>query len=119
MKFPKADPQLAHLLEESLAGLEAHPRPMFGCPAWFAGSHMFAGVFGEYINLRLPPGPEQEEIMAAFPGAQVFEPFPGRRMKEYVSLPGRQARDGPAWRRWLRRSYDYALSLPPKPQKGK
>lgn len=119
MKFPQADPELARFLEQSLAGLDASPRPMFGCPAWFAGQQMFAGVFGTWINLRLPPGPEQEEIMAAYPGARVFEPFPGRRMKQYVSLPGRQVQDGPAWRAWLQRSLAYAASLPPKPRKDK
>lgn len=119
MKFPPADAELARFLEQSLAGLGASPRPMFGCPAWFAGQQMFAGVFGQWINLRLPPGPEQEEIMAFYPGSQVFEPFPGRRMKEYVSLPGHQVQDGPAWRDWLRRSFTYAAALPPKKKKAK
>jgi len=114
MKFPKADPELARFLEQSLAGFSATPRPMFGCPAWFAGEQMFAGVFGQWINLRLPPGPQQDQIMAAFPGAQVFEPFPGRLMKQYISLPGRQVQAGQAWQDWLTRSYEYAASLPPK-----
>lgn len=112
MKFPKADPELASFLAESLAGYQATLRPMFGCPAWFAGQNMFAGVFGQWINLRLPPGPQQDQIMADFPGAKIFEPFPGRLMKQYVSLPGRLAMAGGPWPDWLRRSYQYAATLP-------
>lgn len=119
MAFPKPDAKLAAFLEKSLAGYEADLRPMFGCPAWFAGGNMFAGVFGKVINLRIPPGPEQEKIMAAYPGARRFEPFPGRIMREHLSLPGEQVKAGPKWQGWLKRSHDYAASLPPKNKSGR
>jgi TfoX/Sxy family transcriptional regulator of competence genes len=116
--FPKPDEKLTAFLEKSLAGYNAELRPMFGCPAWFAGDNMFAGVFGSVINLRIPPGEEQEKIMAAYPGAQRFEPWPGRAMKEHMSLPGEALKAGKKWQGWLKKSYDYAASLPPK-KKGK
>jgi TfoX/Sxy family transcriptional regulator of competence genes len=102
---------------KSLAGDQADPRLMFGCPAWFAGDNMFAGVFGSVINLRIPPGEEQDKIMAAYPGAKRFEPWPGRAMKEHVSLPGEAVKAGKKWQDWLNKSYDYAASLPPKKKK--
>ncbi|MEW5914206.1 MAG: TfoX/Sxy family protein [Thermodesulfobacteriota bacterium] len=114
MAFPKADPQLTQFMEQSLAGLKTSFRPMFGCPAWFAGESMFAGVFGDLINLRLPPGPQQEQLMAAYPGAHLFKPFPGRPMREHVSIPGRAVKAGAAWQAWLKKSYDYAAGLPAK-----
>lgn len=114
MAFPKADPKLTQFMEQSLAGLKTSFRPMFGCPAWFAGESMFAGVFGGLINLRLPPGPQQEQLMAAYPGAHLFEPFPGRPMREHVSIPGRAVKAGAAWQAWLKKSYDYAAGLPAK-----
>ena len=117
MAFPKADPKLAALMEKALAKHQITYRPMFGCPAWFAGGNMFAGVFGKAINLRLPPGPEQEALIQAYAGAKIFEPWPGRRMREYVSLPGGKVKAGDKLDGWIKKSFDYAAGLPPKKKK--
>ena len=111
---PKADPNLAEFVKKSLAGLNTSYRPMFGCPAWFAEDNMFAGVFGDLINLRLPLGPQQEQLIAAYLGAHLFEPFPGRPTPEYVSIPGRMVQDDRKWQGWVQKSYEHAASLPAK-----
>jgi hypothetical protein len=47
-------------------------------------------------------------------GVEIFAPFPGRLMKEYVSLPEAIIQDTKALRRWMRRSLEYAAALPAK-----
>ena len=42
----------------------------------------------------------------------------GRPMKEYVALPA-TVYDGEEFDKWLRKSYEYASSLPPKAEKPK
>ena len=49
MKWRKPDEELVRLLDETVAGLETDQpidyKPMFGCPAYFTGGNMFAGVW--------------------------------------------------------------------------
>lgn len=86
-------------------------RPMFGQLAAFVNGHMFMGIHGGDLFVRLPEA-EREELLGS--GGGPFEPMPGRPMREYVVLP-------PAWRSepdgiriWVARSLDHVRAMPPK-----
>jgi hypothetical protein len=85
-------------------------KPMFGSLAAFAGGQMFMGILGDAVMFRLGEADRQAELAA---GATIFEPMPGRPMREYVSLPDWR-QDSDRARSLAARSLDYALSLPPK-----
>jgi len=114
----KPDAGLVELLDATVAGLEFEApvdfRPMFGCPAYFTGGNMFAGVWQESLMLRLP---EDQRDRARAAGAMPFEPMPGRPMKEYVALPASLLEDSAATADWVGRAAAYAASLPPKQKK--
>ena len=119
MDWEKPSPELIRILEEAsepFAVIER--RKMFGCPAYYVGGNMTAGVYGTQIFLRLPP--EAREELRTSLDAKPFEPMPGRPMKEYVQLPEAIWRDEAALDEWLRRSVEFASSMPakqPKPRK--
>ena len=89
---------------------------MFGCPCAFVAGNMFSGLFQDRAMLRLPP--DEREKFLALPGAAPFEPMPGRVMKEYAVVPKAIVSDRAALRRWLRKAFDYAASLPVKRKRG-
>src|SRR5882757_8577408 len=60
------------------------PRKMFGYPCCFTGGHMFMGLFQDHMMLRLSPE-DRTELIAK--GGGIFEPTPGKPMKEYVVVP--------------------------------
>jgi TfoX/Sxy family transcriptional regulator of competence genes len=113
MSFPKPD-------EESKAFFDSlvpddprvQSRPMFGNHAAFVNGNMFLSLFGSKVAVRLSD--EDRATLLQESGTEVFEPMPGRAMKEYVVLPE-------AWRKrrrkaeeWAERSFDWASGLPPK-----
>jgi TfoX/Sxy family transcriptional regulator of competence genes len=110
--------KLVALLDEIVATLEFDEpvdyRPMFGCPAYFTGGNLFAGVWQETMMLRLP-GNERADVTAA--GGRPFEPMPGRAMREYVALPAGMMADRDEAGAWVRKAAAYAASLPPKEKK--
>lgn len=116
--WQKPDEALVRLLDETIATLDVDKpvdfRPMFGCPAYFTGGAMFAGVWQDSVMLRLP---EDERSAATAAGARPFEPMPGRVMKEYVALPATMVADRAAAAEWVRKAAAYAAILPPKPKK--
>jgi TfoX/Sxy family transcriptional regulator of competence genes len=116
--WDKPNERLVKLLDEIVAGLEFDApvdyRPMFGCPAYFTGGNLFAGVWQETMMLRLSEE-ERAEVTAA--GGRPFEPMPGRAMKEYVALPPDMMADREASAAWVRKAAAYAASLPPKEKK--
>jgi len=89
-----------------------HRRQMFGQPAAFLNGHMFFGVFGDRLFLRLSVADRLEAFKRG--KMTTFEPMPGRPMKEYVVLPDRLLKDAPATRAWIERSMGYVRGLPPK-----
>ena len=97
----------------------AHPavarRKMFGYPAGFANGHLFMGLFEDRLFLRLGE-PERETFRGTF-AATLFEPMPGRAMRDYVVAPRQVLEKPDVLRRWCGRALDHALSLPPKPAK--
>jgi len=116
--WDKPNERLVRLLDEIVATLEFDApvdyRPMFGCPAYFTGGNLFAGVWQQTMMLRLSED-ERAEVTAA--GGRPFEPMPGRAMKEYVALPPDMMADRNVARLWVRKAAAYAASLPPKEKK--
>lgn len=95
---------------------EAEPRKMFGYPAAFIQDQMSFGTFGDALMMRL-----SEDDRAKFlklPDAKLFEPMPGRPMREYVQVP-KQMMESQELNKWLSKSLAYTASLPPKPKKAK
>jgi len=90
-------------------------RKMFGYPAAFVGGNMFMGLHQENLILRLPE--QQRSAFLSIEGASVFEPMPGRPMREYVVVPEAMLPDSGALRVWTGRSLEYAASLPSKKAK--
>ena len=86
---------------------EADRKLVFGSPACLVGGNMFFGVHAAGLFVKLAE-PDARELIGA--GGQPFEPMPGRPMAGFVVLP----ESLPDQEQWVRRSYDYALTLPPK-----
>ena len=60
---------------------------MFGQPAAVVNGHLFFGVFGNQLFVRLSDADRSEA--GEIPGFLPFEPMPGRAMREYLILrPG-------------------------------
>lgn len=117
-QFSKSSPELVALFEQVVAGLPpVETRKMFGYPAAFINGQMFASLFGDHFILRL-----SEAERAAFiqeHSARLFEPMPGRPMREYVEVPPALLRTGRQFDSWLAKGLAYAQSLPPKAAKPK
>ncbi len=117
MQWRRPDEQLVGLLAKAMQSFVCQKRTMFGCPAYFANDNMFAGVFADSLYVRLPDT-ERQRLLGEQPSAAIFEPMPGRPMREYVSLPPAVTADGEALAGWLERAYTYALALPPRANKA-
>ncbi|HEX2141290.1 MAG TPA: TfoX/Sxy family protein [Candidatus Limnocylindria bacterium] len=114
----KARPEDVERFEEAIGGIEGiEQRKMFGFPAAFVGGNMVAGLHQDTVMVRLPEDERQERLDA---GWSMFEPMPGRPMREYVALPAEVFADADATRGWIERAAEYARTLPskePKPRK--
>jgi TfoX/Sxy family transcriptional regulator of competence genes len=119
MEFKKAPLDLVPLFERVRPpeGDGVEHRKQFGYPCCFANNNMFMGVFGEDIMVRLSDADRAEFLKQ--PGTSLFEPMPGRPMKEYVLVPRSILNDGPELRGLVARSLGYAKSLPLKEKKAK
>lgn len=78
---------------------------------------MFIGVHNNSIILRLSEKDRGEFVEKH--GATIFEPMPGRPMKEYCLVPEDLLEDKEFMDSWVAKSIAYAKSLPPKPAKKK
>lgn len=113
MKMPAPSPEAKERLISLLAGeTRVQVRKMFGHPAAFANGNMCVGTFGTDLFVRLSEPDIQ--ALSKVEGVRTFEPLPGRSMKQYLVLPPSLLRDAKSSRKWVRRSIEYALSLPPK-----
>lgn len=119
-KWRKSPPELIETLHETVGsalptGAAVDFRPMFGYPCYWTGGNMFFATHQDYLILRL-----SDEDRAAFfgiPDARLFEPMPGRPMREYVVVPPELATDRATLQEWVAKGYRYAASLPPKEKK--
>lgn len=112
-KVPRENEEL---LERALEAIpDAQERKMFGCPAWFLNGYMFVGAHQEHIILRLPEA-DREDLLDR-EQAQLFAPMNGRVMREYIVVSRSILHSAAEFEKWLLKSRDYTLSLPPKPAK--
>ena len=116
--FSKSPPELVAQFGQIVAALPmAEPRKMFGYPAAFANGQMFASLFGDSFILRLPEA--EREAFIQQHKTHLFEPMPGRPMREYVVVPPPVLKSGKQFDVWLAKALAYAQSLPPKAAKPK
>jgi len=115
--WKKVSPELSQILAEAVVAFPVQKKIMFGCPAYFVHGNMFAGVHQDSLMIRLPEA-DQSGLMRLNDEVSHFEPMPGRPMKEYLVLPASMLEDAREFGHWLRRSFEYASSLPPKLPKG-
>ena len=113
----KPPPDQVARFHEAVAGIEGvEVRKMFGSPAAFVGGNLTAGLHQESVMVRLPDAERQERLAE---GWSLFEPMPGRPMREYVALPPEVAADLAATRHWVERAAAYVRTLPPKAARPK
>jgi TfoX/Sxy family transcriptional regulator of competence genes len=116
--FTKPSEGTVRTFEASVAGLKGvERRTMFGYPSIFLNGNMLACVFQDRIMLRLSEA-DRAEAMAAH-AAKLFEPSPGRPMKEYVELPPPITKNPAVMQRWFERGRTYVATLPAKKPKKK
>ncbi len=117
-KFTPAPADLVHLFETAINDIpQAETRKMFGYPAAFVQGQMFAFLFGDGMMLRLSEA-DRARFLQEYK-SKLFEPVPGRPMKEYVSVPEHVRKSPALLKVWLDRSSEYAESLPPKAKRRK
>jgi TfoX/Sxy family transcriptional regulator of competence genes len=112
MKLSKAPAEMIALFEAVCPGPPVTPRKMFGYPAAFINGNMFMGLFADQMMLRLDD--TDRARLLEEPGVAIFEPMPGRPMREYVTLSRAILNDRAELKKWIGRSLDYAQSLPAK-----
>lgn len=113
MAWDKSLPELCAAFDAALPrDARVQRRQMFGYPCAFANGHMFCGLFQQHVHVRLDP--TQRARALALPQARVFEPMPGRAMKEYVCLPPAVIAAPAELQQWLARGLEYVSALPPK-----
>jgi TfoX/Sxy family transcriptional regulator of competence genes len=116
--WEKASTELSDILQQAAEPFaQVEKRKMFGGLTLFANGHMFSGVHGRKIIVRL--GEADRAAAESQSGAVPFEPMPGRVMREYVVVPERVWNEPEALEDWLRLSLEYVGSLPPKVPKPK
>jgi hypothetical protein len=116
-EFRKSAPELvARFGELALLAGDADRKMMFGYPVCVLRGNMFMGLHGDSLILRLAEA-DKAEFLRRY-AAGLFEPMPGRPMKEYVVVPPSLAYDEGVGE-WVRRSRAYAETLPAKKPKKK
>lgn len=115
-KWRPVPEELVRFYHEALEAVpEVEPRKMFGLPCSFVNRQMFAGLHQESMVVRLAEA--DRPALLSTDGARPFEPMAGRVMREYVVLPPSVLSSPDQLSEWLRRAFEYARSLPPKPAK--
>lgn len=120
---PKAAPrwrpapdELKQVFEKAIQAFpDAEPRKVFGYPAAVINGHMFSGLHQDDMILRLADDDRTQLLKRA--GARVFEPMPGRPMREYVVVPPSIRDSKTQLKNWLGKALAYTRSLPAKAPK--
>ena len=90
---------------------------MFGGLAAKVNGQMFAGLFARSALVKLSADDQARAL--ALDGAGPFDPMGnGRIMRDTVMLPDSIMEEPEELRAWLRRGFDYVLTLPPKAKKS-
>jgi hypothetical protein len=115
VKWRKSKDALVQAFDHCLpivAGVQR--KAMFGYPCAFVNGHLFCGLHQDSIIVRLP---EFRRDALVGEGASVFEPMPGRTMKEYFVAPAEIVADRERLRALLGEALAHASSLAPKSKK--
>jgi len=111
--FTKAPPETLERFAAATGGFDdLEPRTMFSYPSVFLNGNMLACVFQDRIMVRLSDA--DRTIFLTIPNTRLFEPSPGRAMREYVEAPRPDEMPLAELRGWIRRGIDYVAGLPKK-----
>jgi hypothetical protein len=104
------DEELDARITDAVAPLETVRKKMFGGTCHILHGNMMAGVYKDYLILRLGEPAAADALKEPF-----VTPFDitGRPMRGWVMVEPPGA-DGNALERWLTLAREYAESLPPK-----
>ncbi len=117
MQWRKSPQRLIETFEAVVPSAPTVLRKMFGYPAAFVNGNMFMGLFQEDMFLRLSDADRSELLQVK--DARIFEPMPGRPMREYVALPPELLASQEKLRPWVARALQYGVALKPKAGKPK
>ena len=116
--FSKPSQHTLDVFERAIARLEGiERRVMFGYPSAFANGNMAVCVFQDRIMVRLSENDRADAL--TIEGAKLFEPSPGRAMREYVDFPRAVLDDEESIGEWMQRGLRYVAELPAKSKKAK
>ncbi len=108
--FAPAPDALVRTFENAMKDFPmAERRKMFGYPAAFVNGNMFTGLHTTRMVLRLPA-----DVAPAMPGAQPFEPLPGRSMTGWYVIPPRILASPGELNGWLEKAFKFTRGLPAK-----
>jgi TfoX/Sxy family transcriptional regulator of competence genes len=117
-KWESSPEPLVQLFDRVLPGApNIERRKMFGYPYAFVNGNRFAGLFANQMFIRLPA--EERLSMMVDQGAKLFEPMPGRPMKDYIVVPPALLIHEPALKALVARAMAIGASLAPKVKKGR
>jgi TfoX/Sxy family transcriptional regulator of competence genes len=100
--------RLRDVLSEQMGLTE---KKMFGGLAFLCQGHMFCGIVGEELMVRV--GPERYEQALLEPHARAMD-FTGRPMKGYIYVEPEGFEADDELKNWANRGLEFVLSLPPK-----
>ena len=116
MSWKKSPPELVALFESMVPDdPQVERKQMFGYPCFFVNSNLAVGLHQDDMILRL-----SDEARARFlkiVGGHLFEPTPGRVMREYVVVPKGLRQNPEILRKWVAESVAYARAVTPKAAK--
>jgi TfoX/Sxy family transcriptional regulator of competence genes len=111
--FTKAPPETVERFTAATSGIAAlERRTMFSYPSVFLSGNMLACVFQDRIMVRLSDA--DRATFLKLPNTKLFEPSPGRAMREYVEAPSPAEMPVSTLREWIGRGMSYVASLPKK-----
>ena len=120
MQIPKPSDSAQAAFIAVVAPMEgAVVKPMFGNIGAFVNGHMFAGLFGSDLGVKLADADTVAELVRT-PGTGPFGPA-GRPMGGYLSLPSDWAARPDFAAEWVGIAFEQISALPPKapkPRKG-
>ena len=111
MQWRKSPQQLIDLFVSMIPDPSAVQRKMFGYPAAFVNGNLSMSLFQDDMILRLPESLREEFLKVD--GAKIFEPMPGRPMRDYLAVPPQVLADKKKHAIWVSRALDYGASLKP------
>jgi len=115
-QWQPAPPDLVARFKDALARIpEAESKKMFGYPAALVNGNLFAGLHQGNWILRLSD--IDRARLLKVDGASLFQPMPGRPMREYVVVPPPIVESPDQLHDWMLRALAYAGGVAPKPPK--